>query len=235
MENVKLTILLPVLNEEQTLAICIEKAKKFITRNKINAEILIADNNSTDKSCEIAMQMGARVIHVKEKGYGNTLIHGIKEAKGKYIVMADADDSYDLENLELFIEKLEEGYELVMGNRFKGGIEKGAMPFLHKIGVPFLSLIGRLVCNSKIGDFHCGIRGFNREAIMNLNLQCPGMEFASEMIVKAEKGGLKIAEIPTTLKKDGRNRKSHLKTFSDGWKHLKFLIKSCKNDNYSIK
>ena len=228
MENIKLTILLPVLNEEQTLAICIEKAKKFITKNEINAEILISDNNSTDNSCEIAKEMGARIIHVKELGYGNTLIKGIQEAKGKYIVMADADDSYDLEHLEPFVAKLEDGYDLVIGNRFKGGIEKGAMPFLHKIGVPILSLIGRIVCHSKIGDFHCGLRAFNKNSIMKLNLECPGMEFSSEMIVKAEKQGLKIIEIPTTLKKDGRNRKPHLKTFSDGWKHLKFLIKSCK-------
>lgn len=226
MEEIKLTILLPVLNEEQTLGICIEKAKRFINKNNIKAEILISDNNSIDNSYKIATDMGARVTHVKEKGYGSTLIHGIKQAKGKYVIMADADDSYDLEHLELFIQKLDEGYDFVIGNRFKGGIEKGAMPFLHKIGVPFLSLIGRIVCGSKIRDFHCGIRGFNRDAILKLNLECPGMEFASEMIVKAEKSRLKIVEIPTTLKKDGRNRKPHLKTFRDGWKHLKYLIKS---------
>lgn len=226
MEEIKITILLPVLNEEKTLPKCIEKIKKFIEKNNITSEILIADNNSTDNSKKIAIELGARVIEVQEKGYGNTLIHGIKEAKGKYIIMADADDSYDLENLEPFIEKFNEGYEFVMGNRFKGGIEKGAMPFLHKIGVPFLSLIGRMVCHSKIGDFHCGIRGFNKEKIIQLKLECTGMEFASEMIVKAEKQKLKITEIPTTLKKDGRNRKSHLKTFRDGWKHLKYLIKS---------
>lgn len=235
MENVKLTILLPVLNEEKTIATCIKKAKRFILGSNINAEVLVADNNSTDKSSEIAEQMGARVIHVKEKGYGNALIHGIKEAKGKYIIMADADDSYDLENLELFMEKLEEGYELVMGNRFKGGIEKGAMPLLHKIGVPILSLIGRIVSNSKIGDFHCGLRGLNKKTILKMNLESPGMEFASEMIIKAEKHKLKIIEIPTNLKKDGRDRKPHLKTFSDGWKHLKLLIKYCKKEKDSIK
>lgn len=227
MEKIKLTILLPVLNEERTIATCIEKAKKFIARNSIDAEILIADNDSTDNSCEIAASMGARIIHVKERGYGSTLIHGIREAKGEYIIMADSDDSYDLENLEEFYEKLEEGFELVMGNRFKGGIEKGAMPFLHKIGVPILSWVGRIVCNSKIGDFHSGIRGINKESFLKLNLECTGMEFASEMVVKAEKSNLKITEVPTTLKKDGRNRKPHLKTFSDGYRHLKFLIKSC--------
>lgn len=227
MEKIKLTILLPVLNEERTIATCIEKAKRFIERNGINAEVLIADNGSTDGSCEIATSMGARVIHVKERGYGNTLIHGIKVARGEYVIMADADDSYDLENLEEFYEKLEEGFELVMGNRFKGGIEKGAMPFLHRLGVPVLSFIGRIVCNSKVGDFHSGIRGINREAFLRLNLECTGMEFASEMVVKAEKNNLKVIEVPTTLKKDGRGRKPHLKTFSDGFRHLKFLIKSC--------
>ena len=226
MENKELTILLPVLNEEKTIGICIEKAQKFINKYKINAEILVSDNNSTDKSCKIAKEMKVDITHIKEKGYGNTLINGIKEAKGIYIIMADADDSYDLEHLEQFMEKLRQGYDLVMGNRFKGGIAKGAMPFSHKIGIPILSFIGRCICKSKVGDFHCGIRGFKRQKILNLDLKCSGMEFASEMIVKAERKGLKVIEIPTTLKKDGRNRKSHLKTFSDGWKHLKFLIKS---------
>jgi glycosyltransferase involved in cell wall biosynthesis len=226
MENKELTILLPVLNEEKTIGICIEKAQRFINKYKINAEILVADNNSTDNSCKIAKNMNANIIHVKEKGYGNALINGIKKARGTYIIMADADDSYDLEHLEKFMEKLHQGYELVMGNRFKGGIEKSAMPFSHKIGIPVLSFIGRCVCKSKVGDFHCGIRGFKRQAILDLNLECSGMEFASEMIVKAEKEGLNIVEIPTTLKKDGRGKKSHLKTFSDGWRHLKFLIKS---------
>lgn len=224
MDNVELTILLPVLNEEKTLATCINKAKNYIKKSNISAEILIADNNSTDNSCKIAEDLGARVIHVADRGYGNALKGGIKEAKGKYIIMADADDSYDLEHLDLFVQKLREGYELVMGNRFKGGIAKGAMPFSHKLGVPFLSFVGRMVCHSKIGDFHCGIRGLNKEAIQKLNLQCPGMEFASEMIVKAERTHLKVAEVPTTLKKDGRGGKSHLKTFSDGFRHLKFLL-----------
>ena len=181
MENKELTILLPVLNEEKTIGICIEKAQRFINKYKINAEILVADNNSTDNSCKIAKNMNANIIHVKEKGYGNALINGIKKARGTYIIMADADDSYDLEHLEKFMEKLHQGYELVMGNRFKGGIKKSAMPFSHKIGIPVLSFIGRCVCKSKVGDFHCGIRGFKRQAILDLNLECSGMEFASEI------------------------------------------------------
>lgn len=224
MENIELTILMPALNEEKTIGTCIKKAQSYIEKSKISAEVLIADNNSTDNTCKIAEELGARVIHVIEKGYGNALKGGIKEAKGKYIIMADSDDSYDLEHLELFVEKLREGYDLVMGNRFKGGIAKGAMPFSHKLGVPFLSFVGRMVCHSKIGDFHCGIRGLNKESIQKLNLQCGGMEFASEMIVKVERAKLKVAEVPTTLKKDGRGGKSHLKTFSDGWRHLKFLL-----------
>ena len=222
-----LTILMPVLNEEETIEICIKKAKKYLEENNINGEILISDNGSTDSSVKIAENLGARVIHTEEKGYGNTLINGINNAKGKYIIMADSDDSYDLYNLKPFHEKLKEGYDLVMGNRYKGGIEKGAMSLSHKIGVRFLSLVGRIVCKCNVYDFHCGIRGLNTKSIRKLNLKEPGMEFASEMIVQASKQNLKICEVPTTLSKDGRKKgRSHLNTIKDGFRHLNYLIRT---------
>ena len=225
MKQIELTILMPCLNEEETLETCIKKANKFLKKNKVDGEVLIADNGSTDKSIDIAKSLGARVINVKEKGYGSALIAGTKNAFGKYIIMGDSDDSYDFLHLEEFLKKLREGYNLVMGNRFAGGIEKGAMPFSHRyIGNPILSFIGRLFFHSKIKDFHCGLRGYNKEKILNLNLNCIGMEYASEMVVKAELNNLKIIEVPTTLKKDGRSRKPHLRTFSDGWRHLNFLL-----------
>ncbi len=225
MEKVELTILMPCLNEERTLEVCIKKAQKFLKRYKVKGEVLIADNGSTDKSIEIAKKNNARVINVEEKGYGAALIAGINAAYGKYVIMGDCDDSYDFLNLDLFVDRLREGNDLVMGDRFKGGIEKGAMPPLHKyIGNPVLSFIGRLFYGSKVKDFHCGLRGFNRERILQLNLQCPGMEFASEMVVKAELNKFKISQVPTTLKKDGRDRKPHLNSFRDGYRHLRFLI-----------
>lgn len=230
MKDIELTILMPCLNEEETLEKCIKKAKKFIEKNKIKGEILIADNGSTDRSIAIANANGVRVINVPVKGYGSALIAGSKAAYGKYVIMGDSDDSYDFLHLELFVEKLREGYDLVIGNRFSGGIEKGAMPFLHKyVGNPVLSFLGRIFYNSKIRDFHCGLRGYNKEKILELNLKCEGMEYASEMIVKAELRRLKIAEVPTTLKKDGRNRKPHLRTFRDGFRHLKFLLINAPN------
>ncbi len=224
-EDIELTILMPCLNEAETIATCIQKAKKSIEKNNIKGEVLIADNGSTDGSQEIAIKNGARVINVPKRGYGSALIEGTKQAFGKFIIMGDADDSYDFSNIMPFVDKLREGYELVMGNRFKGGIEKGAMPWSHKyIGTPVISFIGRLFYKSKIGDFNCGMRGYDRNAILNLDLKCTGMEYASEMIVQANLNKLKIAEIPTTLKKDGRSRPPHLKSFSDGWRHLKFLL-----------
>lgn len=225
MKAIELTILMPCLNEEETIEICIKKAKKFLKKEKIVGEILIADNGSTDDSIEIARKNGARVIHVKEKGYGSALIAGTKSAYGKYVIMGDSDDSYDFLNLKEFLNKLREGYDLVMGNRFAGGIEKGAMPFSHRyIGNPVLSFIGRLFFHSKIKDFHCGLRGYNRKSMLELDLNCTGMEYASEMVVKSELNNLKITEVPTTLKKDGRTRKPHLRTLSDGWRHLNFLL-----------
>lgn len=224
----ELTILMPCLNEEETIAACIKKAKFFLEKNNINGEVLISDNGSTDKSVSIAESLGARVVNVKRKGYGSALIAGSENAHGKYVIMGDADDSYDFENLMPFVEKLREGYDLVMGNRFWGGIEKGAMPWLHRyIGNPILSFIGQVFFKSKIRDFHCGLRGYNRERILNLGLHTTGMEYASEMVVMAELEKYKICEVPTTLKKDGRSRASHLRSFRDGWRHLKFLLMYC--------
>lgn len=221
----ELTILMPCLNEAETLAICIRKAKTFLKESGIDGEVLISDNGSTDGSVEIAEAEGARVVHAPVRGYGGALISGCEGAKGKYVIMGDADDSYDFLHLMPFVEKLREGYDLVMGNRFAGGIEKGAMPWSHKyIGNPVLSFIGRTFFHSKIKDFHCGLRGYNRESMLALNLHTSGMEYASEMVVKSELNGLKIAEVPTTLKKDGRSRPPHLKSMRDGWRHLKFLL-----------
>lgn len=216
---------MPCLNESRTLKTCIDKAKKFLNDNNIDGEILIADNGSTDGSQDIAKNAGARVVDIAEKGYGAALIGGCNAAFGKYVIMGDSDDSYDFLNLMPFVEKLREGYELVMGNRFKGGIEKGAMPPLHKyLGNPVLSFIGRVLYRSNIKDFHCGLRGYNRESIMKLNLHTTGMEYASEMVVQATLHKLKICEVPTTLKKDGRDRPPHLRSWSDGWRHLTFLL-----------
>lgn len=222
---VEVTILMPCLNEAETLKICIDKALRFLKENNLNGEILIADNGSTDGSVEIAQKAGATVIHVEEKGYGSALRGGSEAAKGKYVIMGDADDSYDFLHLMPFIEKLREGFDLVMGDRFAGGIENGAMPWSHRyIGNPVLSFVGRLFYKSKIRDFHCGLRGYNKESIHALKLHTTGMEYASEMVVMAELNGLKIAEVPTVLKKDGRSGRPHLRSFRDGWRHLKFLF-----------
>lgn len=226
----ELTILMPCLNESKTLAICINKAKTFLQQNNIDGEILVADNGSTDDSQKIAIENGARVINVEEKGYGSALISGCNNALGKYVIMGDSDDSYDFLNLMPFVEKLREGYDLVMGNRFKGGIEKGAMPSLHRyLGNPVLSFIGRILYHSKIKDFHCGLRGYNKESIQTLNLHTTGMEYASEMVVQATLHKLKICEVPTTLKKDGRDCAPHLRSWSDGWRHLTFLLMHAPN------
>jgi glycosyltransferase involved in cell wall biosynthesis len=223
--NKELSIVMPCLNEAETLALCIIKAQKYFKENGVDGEILIADNGSTDGSQAIAISNGAKVIDIPKKGYGSALKGGFEIAIGKYIIMGDADDSYDFSDLSSYVEKLREGNDMVIGNRFKGGIEKDAMPFLHRyLGNPVLSFIGRLFFNSKIGDFHCGLRGFSNEAYKRLQLTTTGMEFASEMIVKAHLLNLKIAEVPTKLYKDGRSRKPHLKTWSDGWRHLRFLL-----------
>ncbi len=225
MGAIELTILMPCLNEAETLAICITKAKEFLNHEKISGEIVIADNGSTDGSQTIAREHGAKVVDVAVRGYGAAIRGGIKHSSGRYIIMGDADNSYNFKNLSTFLAKLREGYQLVMGNRFKGGIEKGAMPFLNRyLGNPVLSFVARIFFNSSIGDFHCGLRGFERNAILQLNLQTDGMEFASEMVIKATVHHLKITEIPTTLAPDGRKRKSHLRPWRDGIRHLKLLL-----------
>jgi glycosyltransferase involved in cell wall biosynthesis len=216
---------MPCLNEAETVATCVRKAVGFLTESGIEGEVLVADNGSTDGSQQLATEAGARVVPIKEKGYGNALIGGITAAHGKYVIMGDADDSYDFTSLMPFVTELRTGKELVMGNRFKGGIEPGAMPPLHKyLGNPVLSFVGRLFFPSAIGDFHCGLRGFNRESALRLNLQATGMEFASEMVVKATLWGLDISEVPTILAKDGRSRPPHLRSWRDGWRHLRFLL-----------
>lgn len=221
----ELSILMPCLNEAETLATCIRKAQKALADLNVAGEVIIADNGSTDGSPEIAAGLGARVVHVADKGYGSALSGGIKAARGKYIIMGDADDSYDFTNLGPFLEKLRAGYDLVMGNRFKGGIEPNAMPPLHRyLGNPVLTGIGRLFFNSPCGDFHCGLRGFSKAAIQRLDLRTTGMEFASETVVKASLHGLRITEVPTTLSVDGRNRPPHLRSWRDGWRHLRFLL-----------
>jgi glycosyltransferase involved in cell wall biosynthesis len=216
---------MPCLNEAETLAICIKKAQKFLADNAISGEVVIADNGSTDGSQQIANALGARIVAVAARGYGAALIGGIEAAKGKYVAMADADDSYDFLGLLPFVERLRGGADLVMGNRFQGGIAPGAMPKLHRfLGNPVLSFVGRLFYNAPIGDFHCGLRAFSRDAIMDLNLATTGMEFASEMVVKATLRHLRIEEVPTTLVPDGRTRAPHLRSWHDGWRHLKFLL-----------
>lgn len=219
------TILMPCLNEAETLEVCIYKAMLAINTHHLDAEILIADNGSIDQSIAIAKKCGARVIHVKERGYGAVLTAGIQDAKGKYVIMGDSDDSYDFMNIQPFITKLREGFDLVMGNRFKGGIDENAMPFLHRyLGNPVLSFIGRLFFKIPIRDFHCGLRGFNRKSILDIGLCTTGMEFASEMVVKSAMNNLKITEVPTKLHCDGRTKPPHLRTWHDGWRHLRFLL-----------
>lgn len=220
-----LTILMPCLNEEDSLELCIKKAQTFLIRNNINGEVLIADNGSTDNSIKIAKENNARVIVVKEKGYGNALMEGIKKSKGKYIIMADSDNTYNFLNLEEFYKYLKEGYDLVMGNRFLGGIEKGAMPFLNKyIGNPFLSFIAKKMYPCGVNDFHCGLRGINKERFLKLDFVSDGMEFASEMIIKCYKNDFAIKEIPTTLSKGNRKGKPHLRPIKDSFRHLKVIF-----------
>lgn len=224
-QSCELTILMPCLNEAETLVQCVTKARAFLARSGVDGEVVVADNGSTDGSQALAEANGARVVHVPERGYGSALIHGIRAARGKFIIMGDSDDSYDFSALEPFVEKLREGFQLVMGNRFLGGIKPGAMPPLHRyLGNPVLTTIGRIFFRSPCGDFHCGLRGFDREAILSLDLQASGMEFASEMVVKATTHKLRLTEVPTTLSPDGRSRPPHLRSWRDGWRHLRFLL-----------
>lgn len=221
----ELTILMPCLNEAETLGACIAKARAYLERSGVAGEVLIADNGSSDGSIEIAERAGARVVREQRKGYGSALRAGINAAHGRYIVMGDADDSYDFTALDPFLEALRGGADLVMGNRFKGGIAPNAMPALHRyLGNPVLTGIGRLFFRSPIGDFHCGLRGFRAEAMRGLGLATDGMEFASEMVVRSTVDGLRVVEVPATLSPDGRSRPPHLRSFRDGWRHLRFLL-----------
>jgi glycosyltransferase involved in cell wall biosynthesis len=221
----ELTILMPCLDEALTVETCIQKARAYLNKRGIAGEVLIADNGSSDGSQNLATAAGARVIQVKDKGYGAALIGGIQAAKGRFVIMGDADDSYDFTDLDAFVDGLRRGFKLVMGNRFQGGIRPGAMPLLNRyLGNPALSFIGRSLFSSPIGDFHCGMRGFDRQAILALHLRSSGMEFASEMVIKASLARLKIAEVPTTLSPDGRQRAPHLRPWRDGWRHLRFML-----------
>jgi glycosyltransferase involved in cell wall biosynthesis len=216
---------MPCLNEAATVGGCVAKARGFLERAGIDGEVLVADNGSNDGSRQLAERAGARVVDVARRGYGAALAAGIAAARGRYVIMGDADDSYDFSQLDGFVARLREGYPLVMGNRFRGEIREGAMPFLHRyLGNPVLSFVGRLLFRTRVGDFHCGLRGFDREAVRSLHLRTTGMEFASELVVKAALAGWRIAEVPTTLSPDGRGRPPHLRTWRDGWRHLRFLL-----------
>jgi glycosyltransferase involved in cell wall biosynthesis len=225
---VELTILMPCLNEARTVQACVKAASEFLRQSAIDGEVVVADNGSEDGSAQLAQASGARVVNVASRGYGAALMAGINAARGRYVIMGDADCSYDFSRLGAYVERLRAGADLVMGNRFKGGIESGAMPALHRyLGNPVLSFIGRLFFRIPIGDFHCGLRGFSRQSIQRLGLVTPGMEFASEMVAKAALAKLRVDEVPTTLRPDGRDRPPHLRTWHDGWRHLRFLMLFC--------
>lgn len=225
--GVKLSIVLPCLNEAETIESVVRKSFYSLQHLGLSGEVIVADNGSTDGSQNLASSLGAKIVRVQEKGYGAALKSGISSACGDYVIMGDSDDSYALDDLADFVTQLDAGYDLVIGNRFMGGIEQGAMPWLHRyLGNPVLSWLGRKFYKIPIKDFHCGLRGFRREAINKLKLTTSGMEFASEMIVKAGLNNLRICEVPTTLRKDGRSRPPHLRTWRDGWRHLIFLLAS---------
>jgi glycosyltransferase involved in cell wall biosynthesis len=224
-QRVELSIVMPCLNEAATVGDCVKQAREALAKYGIKGEVIVADNGSTDGSRELSAAAGARVVPVPLRGYGSALLTGIASARGEYIVMGDADGSYDFFAIDRFLAKLREGYDLVMGNRFEGGVAAGAMPFLHRyLGNPVLSFLGRLFFSSEVGDFHSGLRGFRRSPILALDLRTTGMEFASEMVVKASVQGLRIAEVPVTLAPDKRDRPPHLRTWRDGWRHLRFLL-----------
>lgn len=221
----ELSVVMPCLNEEKTLPVCIEKALRTMERLGIQGEVVIADNGSTDHSVEVAQRAGARVVHQSLRGYGNALRKGFDEARGRYIIMGDADDSYDFTDLERFLVRLRAGAELVMGNRLAGEIKPGAMPWHHRwIGNPGLSWFLNLLFKTGVGDSHCGMRGFTKDAYQRMGLQMPGMEMASEMVIKSALAGLRIEQIPITLWPDGRDRRPHLRSFRDGWRHLRFML-----------
>ena len=224
-DDIELSIVMPCLNEAETLKKCIDKAKKYLAETSIKGEIVIGDNGSTDRSQQIALDCGAKLVVINERGYGRALMGAFRAARGKYVIMGDSDESYNFNHLGPFIDKLREGYDLIIGNRFKGEIKPKAMPMMNQyFGNPVLSYIGRLFFRSEIGDFHCGLRGFNRTSLLALDLKTTGMEFASEMIVAATIHRLRITEVPVVLSPDGRGRPSHLRPWSDGWRHLRFLL-----------
>ena len=223
--EVELSVVLPCLDEAETLGVCIDKIQRFFATSRVKGEVVVADNGSRDGSQRIAREAGARVVEVERRGYGSALRGGIEAARGRFIAMGDADDSYDFLGLEPFLRELRAGRDLVMGNRFRGGIAPGAMPWLHRyVGNPILSLIGRVFFRSGVGDFHCGLRAFRKQAFERMKLRSTGMEFASEMVIKSTLLGLDITEVPTTLQPDGRSRAPHLRTWRDGWRHLRFML-----------
>ncbi len=224
-ETLELSVVLPCLNERETVGTCVQKAVAALRQAKILGEVIVADNGSTDGSVELAISEGARVVHVAQRGYGNALRGGIQAAQGRYVLMADSDDSYDFSHIPRFVEELRKGSDLVMGNRFLGGIRDGAMPALHRyLGNPVLTAIGRLFFNSPSRDFHCGIRAFRKDSYDRMDIRSTGMEFASEMVVKASLLRMNVSEVPTTLSPDGRSHPPHLRTWHDGWRHLRFLL-----------
>jgi glycosyltransferase involved in cell wall biosynthesis len=223
--SLELSIVMPCLNEAETVAVCVKKALQFLREKRVVGEVIVADNGSTDGSQKLAEDSGARVVCVPERGYGSALRAGMAAAHGRFLIMGDADDSYDFLELSGFLERLRAGDDLVLGNRFKGGIKPNAMPPLHRfLGNPVLTGIGRLFFKSPVGDFHCGLRGLSKTAFEKLGLQTTGMEFASEMVVKATLLGMRLTEVPTTLSPDGRSRPPHLRSWRDGWRHLRFLL-----------
>ncbi len=222
---VELTIVLPCLDEAETLEGCIRKALDFLARHGVDGEVVVGDNGSTDGSQDLARRAGARVVDVPVRGYGAALSFATRAARGRYVIMADSDGSYDLGDLMPFLERLRRGDDLVMGNRFRGGIREGAMPWKNRyIGNPVLSGIGRALFGCPAADFHCGIRGFARDAFERMDLRTTGMEFASEMVIKATVMGMRVSEVPTTLRPDGRSRRPHLRPWRDGWRHLRFML-----------
>lgn len=223
--SIELSIIMPCLNEAETLAVCISKAQKYLAESGVSGEIVIGDNGSTDGSQAIAEKLGARVINIPIRGYGAALFGAVTAARGIYCIMGDSDDSYDFEHLDAFVEKLREGYDVVMGNRFAGGIKEGAMPWKNRyIGNPILSAIGKVLFHADVDDFHCGLRGFSKRAFERLDLRTTGMEFASEMVIKATLMRMRMTEVPTTLSPDGRSRPPHLRPYRDGWRHLRFML-----------
>jgi hypothetical protein len=223
--TVELSIVIPCLDEAGTIGTCIDKARQFLSSHGVAGEVIVADNGSADGSQRLAERKGARVVTIGARGYGSALMGGIMAARGEFVIMGDGDDSYDFLQLEPFLEKLRAGYDLVMGNRFAGGIQPGAMPFLNRyVGNPALSTIGRLLFRSPVGDFHCGLRAFRKAAALRMDLRTSGMEFASELVVKAVLLGMRVTEVPTTLSPSGRTRRPHLRPWRDGWRHLRFLL-----------